>query len=74
MKGAFPPASMETLGIHKRYSAFTFGERKGTPVYFFMVDAAIPYNNFATGVDPVKLIFFTILFSQSSLPTSDTFF
>jgi hypothetical protein len=74
MKGALPPASMETLGIHKRYSALTFGERKGTPVYFFMVDAAIPYNNFATGVDPVKLIFFTILFSQSSLPTSDTFF
>jgi hypothetical protein len=38
-----------------------------------MVEAAILYNVFATGVLPVKVTFFTILFSHISLPTSTTF-
>ena len=39
-----------------------------------MVDAAIPYSNFATGVDPVKVIFLTERFSHISFATSLTFF
>lgn len=37
-----------------------------------MVLAPSLYNSFATAVDPVKVIFLTILFSQSSAATSRT--
>jgi hypothetical protein len=39
--------------------------------YFFIVFAAMPYNILPTGVLPVNVTFFTILFSQSSRPTSE---
>ena len=42
--------------------------------HFFIVVEAIPYRSFATGVLPVKEIFFTALLSQISLPTDTTFF
>ena len=35
---------------------------------------AIPYKSLATGVLPVNVIFFTVLFSQISFPTGITFF
>lgn len=42
--------------------------------YFFIVLADIEYSNFATAVLPVNVTFLTFLLSQSSLPTSLTFF
>jgi len=41
--------------------------------HFFIVLEAIPYKSLATGVLPVKEIFFTVLLSQISLPTGMTF-
>ena len=77
MKGALPPASKDTL--HTQVQGFRKSRKKEknrtwNKTNFFKVLAAILYNSFATGVDPVKLTFLTILFSHISLPTSRTFF
>jgi hypothetical protein len=69
IKGALPPASMDILLNH-------WCSRKGNEkarTHFLSVDAAMPYNSFATGVDPVNVTFLTILFSHISLPTSFMF-
>ena len=70
IKGALPPASKDTL----RKSHQKKRENRIKATNFFKVPAAILYNSFATGVDPVKLTFLIILFSHISLPTSRTFF
>jgi len=41
--------------------------------HFFIVLEANPYRSLATGVLPVKEIFFTVLLSQISFPTDMTF-
>ena len=72
MNGAFPPASKETL-LQSIDEERNYGWKVGIP-HFFSVEAAIPANSFATGVDPVKLTFLTVLLSHISFPTSMTLF
>jgi len=52
---------------------WSFSQTPGS-THFFIVLEAIPYRSLATGVLPVKEIFFTVLLSQISLPTGMTFF
>ena len=73
MKGALPPASKDTLQTYTSSERHR-GKKESKKTNFFKVLAAILYNSFATGVDPVKLTFLTILFSHISFPTSRTFF
>jgi hypothetical protein len=68
MKGAFPPASKETLRDVKK-NRYCMQKT----AYFFIVEADILYSNFATFVLPVNVTFLTTLFSHISRPTSDTF-
>lgn len=73
MNGEFPPASIETL---HGYIGLIINNRSQTGIgsHFFIVLEASPYRSLATGVLPVNEIFFTVLFSQISLPIGITFF
>jgi hypothetical protein len=59
----------------ERYSILTFSDVsiKRDRTNFLRVEAAIPASNLATGVEPVKVTFFTVLLSHISFPTSPTF-